>query len=478
MLFDHYALNAKSFDEYFSTSGHFRERLQDVLNVIDKFSIRDMHDLDERAKMAFRERGITFRLNEVPSSNDNIFPFDVLPRIITADEWAIIQRGLVQRIKALNAFLCDIYDKQRIITDGIMPEGIIASCSEFSPELRGIRPSGGIYLPISGCDLIRNTDGNFYVLEDNLRVPSGVSYLLENRKMMQELYPEWMKQLPLHEVDNYPDMLRQTLQSLASHQTDRFVVVLTPGPYNSAYYEHDYLAKQMDCPLVENADLFVKNQYVYWRSPAGEQRVDVIYRRTDEQFLDPSFFRPDSLLGIPGLVEAYRLGHVALANALGTGVADDKAIYHFVPAMIRYYLNEEPVLPQINTLMASIPAEQNYILAHLSELVIKVVNQSGGYGMLIGPQASLQEIEDFREKIIKMPRAYIAQPLVQLSTIPTLSGDNIQPLRVDLRVYILHGNNGTWVLPGALTRVALRKGSYVVNSCQGGGSKDTWVMKK
>lgn len=475
-LFSDYQLFERSYDEYFSEPGQSRDSLADIIHMVQALSLKDLNILNLKAKKSFKERGITFKVYSKANVVKEVFPFDLLPRMISSVEWQKIERGLTQRIKALNAFLNDIYGSQNIIKDGIIPESIINSCEEFLPTLRGIIPLGQVPINIAGCDLIRNTDGEFYVLEDNLRVPSGVSYLMENRKVMKELLPEWMQGLNICEVENYPQKLKAALHSLMQNEEQPLLVVLTPGIYNSAYFEHRYLAEQMQCPLVENSDLFVKNQQVFWRSSSGAQKVAVIYRRIDDQYMDPNFFRADSLLGIPGIMDAYAAGQVVLANAPGNGVADDKAIYHFVPAMIRYYLNESIILPQIPTWLAADKQDCDYILSNLKDLVIKMVNQSGGYGMLIGPQATRLQLKEFREKIQRLPRAYVAQPLIELSTAPALSRQHLRPHRVDLRVFVVSGNNGTWVLPGALTRVALKKRSYIVNSSQGGGSKDTWVM--
>lgn len=476
-LFGSYKPLENTFDEYFGVATTARPSLAKVIDSIEALTLQELSQLHHQVKQEFKKEGITFKVYANQESEDHIFPFDLLPRIITAAEWRKVEQGMLQRIHALNHFLDDIYGAQRIIKDKRIPDFLIQSCSEYLPQLQGAMQPGRASINVAGCDLIRDSSGELHVLEDNLRVPSGVSYLINNRKVMKKFIPEWMQHVEIHDVEQFPQKLKSTLQSLArTNQDNPLVVVLTPGAYNSAYYEHCFLAQQMGCPLVENHELFVKNKIVYWHSFDGSKKVDVIYRRTDEQFLDPTFFRKDSLLGVPGLVEAYTSGHVALANALGNGVADDKAIYHYVPDMIKYYLGEEPMLPQITTYMGAEKMECEYILTHLDKLVIKMVNQSGGYGMLIGPQASREQLEDIRQKIIAAPRTYVAQPLIELSSMPTLHHEQINSRRVDLRVYILTGQEQSWVLPGALTRVALKEKSYIVNSSQGGGSKDTWVL--
>lgn len=476
-LFDNYSIPKHNYDEYFSSQRHPRQSLHELFPTINNLSLTQLCRLDKKAKQILKKNGITFKVYSGNKSSDHTFPFDLLPRIISAKDWQKIERGLQQRIQALNIFVRDIYGPQKIIKNGILPPSIIDTCSDYISSLQGRRLSGEIPINIAGFDLIRNTDGEFYILEDNLRTPSGVSYVLENRQLMRGLLPEWMEESAIRDVSDYPLLLADMLKSLARHNQDApLVVLLTPGPYNSAYFEHAYLAEKIHCPLVESSDLFVENDRVFWRSDKGIRQVDVIYKRTDDTYLDPTYFRPDSLLGIPGIINAHLAGHVVFANALGNGVADDKAIYYYVPEIIRYYLGEEPVIPQITTYLASNEEDCRYILAHMDKLVIKVVNQSGGYGMLIGPQASLAQMREFREKIIASPRNYIAQPLIELSTTPTLSKRQLRPCRVDLRTFVLSGHNKTWVLPGALTRVTMNEDSYIVNSSQGGGSKDTWVM--
>lgn len=475
-LFSGYEPIEDTYDEYYYKHQEIRPAIDHIVSVINKFSLKKLSEYDALIKQVFIERGITFKISSENGLEDRTFPFDLIPRIITALEWKKIENGILQRVKALNLFLDDIYGEQQIIKDKQIPKSLITSCKDFISPLRGVSSPGGARINIAGCDLIRAQDGEFYVLEDNLRVPSGVSYLLENRKIMKEFLPEWMTFLKIHDVDMYPKKLKSALQSLSIAE-DPLIVLLTPGPYNSAYFEHCYLARRMGCPLVENHEIFVQNKKVFWNSKEGVKRIDVIYKRTDDQFLDNTFFRKDSLLGIRGLVDSYASGNVALANALGNGVADDKAIYCFVPKMIEYYLNENSILPQIKTYIAANLDDKAYILENLHELVIKVVNQSGGHGMLIGPQSTKEQQNEFYKKITASPRDYIAQPLINLSSMPALSGTELYPHRIDLRIFAISGCNQAWVLPGALTRVALKKGSYVVNSCQGGGSKDTWVLK-
>jgi len=477
-LFDNYSMPKHNYDEYFSSQRHPRKLMNGLFPTISNLSMTQLCQLDKRAKQIFKDNGISFKVYHNKKSSDHTLPFDLLPRIISSQEWETIERGLQQRMQALNIFLRDIYGSQKIIKEGIIPSWIINSCTDYISCLKDRRLAGEIPVNIAGFDLIRNTDGAFYILEDNLRTPSGVSYVIENRQVMRELLPDWMEDAAIRDVSEYPKILGSTLKSLARHHQDNpLVVLLTPGPYNSAYFEHAYLAEKIHCPLVENSDLFVENQRVYWRSKMGKRQVDVIYKRTDDAYLDATFFREDSLLGVDGLVDAHLAGNVVFANALGNGVADDKALYHYVPEIIRFYLGEEPKIPQITTYLAANEDDRRYILAHMDKLVIKVVNQSGGYGMLIGPQASHAEIRMFRDRILASPRDYVAQPLIELSTTPTLSKRQLRPCRVDLRTFVLSGHGKTWVLPGALTRVTLNEDSYIVNSSQGGGSKDTWIME-
>ncbi|AOF80523.1 A circularly permuted ATPgrasp family protein [Methyloversatilis sp. RAC08] len=429
------------------------------------------------ADLVFHRVGITFAVYGEESGKERLIPFDIVPRIIPAQEWKQLAAGLRQRVKALNMFLNDVYHDQEIIKAGHVPAEQILSNSQYRPEMQGVDVPGGIYAHIAGVDVVRAGAGEFYVLEDNLRVPSGVSYMLEDRRMMMRLFPELFSRYRVAPVEHYPDMLLTNLRAVApAGVIDPTVVVLTPGAYNSAYFEHAFLAQQMGVELVEGQDLFVRDEHLYMRTTQGPQRVDVIYRRIDDDFLDPLAFRPDSMLGVPGLLQVYRDGHVTLANAIGTGVADDKSIYPYVPDMIRFYLGEEPLLNNVPTFMCRKPDDLAYVLSHLGELVVKETHGAGGYGMLIGPLATKEEIERFRQLIIDTPDRYIAQPTLALSACPTFVDAGIAPRHIDLRPFVLSGKDINMV-PGGLTRVALREGSLVVNSSQGGGTKDTWILE-
>lgn len=429
------------------------------------------------ADIAFHRVGITFAVYGEEAGKERLIPFDIIPRIIPAKEWKTLQQGLRQRVKALNAFLHDIYHDQHILDAGHIPREQVLNNAQFRPEMKGIDVPAGIYAHIAGVDLVRAGEGEFYVLEDNLRVPSGVSYMIEDRKMMMRLFPELFSRQKIAPVQHYPDMLLENLRTVAPQGVQNpTVVLLTPGAYNSAYFEHTFLAQQMGVELVEGRDLFVKDETVYMRTTQGPQRVDVIYRRLDDDFLDPLAFRKDSMLGVPGLLTAYRAGNVTLANAIGTGVADDKSIYPYVPEMIRFYLGEEPILNNVPTYMLRKPDDLKYVLDHLPELVVKEVHGAGGYGMLVGPASTTGQIEAFRQRIIAAPEKYIAQPTLALSNCPTFVESGIAPRHLDLRPFVLSGKTIDMV-PGGLTRVALREGSLVVNSSQGGGTKDTWVLE-
>jgi uncharacterized circularly permuted ATP-grasp superfamily protein len=429
------------------------------------------------ADSAFLNAGVTFSVYSDKRGAERAFPFDLIPRVITGADWNKISRGLVQRVQALNQFLTDVYGPRRILKEGVIPEAHVLGSSGYLERMAGVTPPQGVYVHIAGIDLIRDPEGNFVVLEDNVRTPSGVSYVLENRGIMKRALPRVFRELAVRSVDTYPTRLKQSLCECAPIDADDpTVVVLTPGPFNSAYFEHSFLARRMGAPLVHASDIIIDSEKVYLRTTAGPRRVHVIYRRIDDDFLDPLVFRKDSLLGVPGLVGAYVAGNVTLANAIGNGVADDKAIYPYVPDMIRFYLSEEPILGQVETYDCSRPSDLSYVLDHLSELVVKAVDGSGGYGMLMGPTATTEEIADFRTKLKEKPRGYIAQPRIDLSTSPTWVDGEVGPRRLDLRPFILTGRE-SWVLPGGLTRVALKEGSYVVNSSQGGGSKDTWVLQ-
>jgi uncharacterized circularly permuted ATP-grasp superfamily protein len=432
----------------------------------------------EEIERALLRMGITFAVYGDTQGTERIFPFDIIPRIVEAYEWGHIEAGLKQRINALNRFIDDVYHDQQIVNDGIVPRHLLEKAKSFREACRGLKPPRGIWCHITGTDLVRHSDGAIYVLEDNLRCPSGVSYVLQNRLVMKRSFPQVFVASQVRPVVDYPSRLYNTLAHLApEHVAEPTIVVLTPGIYNSAYYEHSFLAQQMGVELVEGRDLAVKDGFVYMRTTDGFQRVDVIYRRIDDDFLDPEAFRPDSMLGVPGLMDVYRKGRVALANAPGTGVADDKVIYAYVPEMIRYYLSEEPILPNVPTYVCEKQEDRDYVLAHLGELVVKAANEAGGYGMLVGPHSTREQQAEFSNKIKENPRNYIAQPTLALSRVPTMVDDHFEGRHVDLRPYILYGKD-VWVLPGGLTRVALRKGSLVVNSSQGGGSKDTWVVAR
>jgi len=439
----------------------------------------------EEAEVIFRRVGITFAVygakDEDGHGNERLIPFDLIPRVIPAHEWAEMEKGLAQRVAALNRFIHDVYHDQDIIKAGHVPAEQILQNAQFRPEMMGVDVPGGVYSHISGIDIIRaaNADGSgsYYVLEDNLRVPSGVSYMLEDRKMMMRLFPELFSQHRVAPVAHYPDLLLETLRSVAPPSVNEpTVVVLTPGMHNSAYFEHAFLAQQMGIELVEGQDLFVKDNFVYMRTTQGPKRVDVIYRRVDDDFLDPRAFRKDSTLGCAGLLGAYRAGNVTLSNAIGTGVADDKSIYPYVPKMIEFYLGEKPILNNVPTYMCRKDEDLKYVLANLDELVVKEVHGAGGYGMLIGPAATRAEIEDFRKALLANPSGYIAQPTLALSTCPTYVDHGIAPRHIDLRPFVLSGKE-VQMVPGGLTRVALKEGSLVVNSSQGGGTKDTWVLE-
>jgi uncharacterized circularly permuted ATP-grasp superfamily protein len=431
----------------------------------------------EEAERAFHRVGITFAVYGEDAGTERLIPFDLIPRIIPADEWAVLERGLTQRVSALNAFLDDIYHDQKILAARVVPADRVLGNTQYRREMVGMKVPGGTYAHIAGVDLVRAGAGEFYVLEDNLRVPSGVSYMLENRKMMMRLFPELFATQSIRPIQHYPDLLLENLRAVAPDRGDApTVAVLTPGPYNSAYFEHSFLAQQMGVELVEGQDLFVRDDTVYMRTTRGPQRVHVIYRRVDDDFLDPRAFRADSMLGVPGLFSAYRAGRVTLANAIGTGVADDKSIYPYVPDMIRFYLAEEPVLANVPTWKTHLPEDRAYVLDHLTEVVVKEVHGAGGYGMLIGPASTAAEREEFRRRIVAHPEKYIAQPTLALSTCPTFVAAGVAPRHIDLRPYVLSGRTVTLV-PGGLTRVALREGSLVVNSSQGGGTKDTWVLE-
>ena len=464
------------YDELFVSKGVPRPEAVPLIERINSLPEEELQRRQAAAQLMLFRMGVTFNVYSDNQGKERIFPFDIVPRIISAADWKFLENGLKQRIYALNQFLGDIYGEQKILRDSVIPEELILSASGFLKPCVGLKPPGKIWCHITGTDLVRDRDGQWYVLEDNLRCPSGVSYVLENRRVMKNTLPQVFERLQIKPVEEYPNRLLETLMHLAPcHLPDPTVVVLSPGIYNSAYFEHSFLAQQMGVELVEGRDLVVVDDYLQMRTTKGLKRVDVVYRRIDDDFIDPTVFRPDSLLGVPGIVEVYRHGHLGLANALGTGVADDKVIYAFVPAMIRYYLGEEPILANVPTYLCWERQQQQHVLANLDKLVVKAANESGGYGMLVGPHATPEQRAEFAEKIKASPRNYIAQPTLSLSRVPTMIDGEFEGCHVDLRPYILYGKN-IYVNPGGLTRVALRRGSLVVNSSQGGGSKDTWVV--
>ncbi len=462
-----------------------RPHYRNYLDWLTRQDPQTMRDRREEAEMIFRRVGITFAVygdkDEDGSGTERLIPFDLIPRIIPAHEWQDMQKGLSQRVNALNRFIHDVYHDQEILKAGIIPREQVVNNAQFRPEMMGVDVPNGVYSNISGIDIVRASnakgEGEYYVLEDNLRVPSGVSYMLEDRKMMMRLFPELFSQHRVAPVAHYPDLLLETLRASGPSTTDNpTVVVLTPGMYNSAYFEHAFLAQQMGVELVEGQDLFEKDSFVYMRTTRGPKRVDVIYRRVDDDFLDPKVFRSTSTLGCAGLMEAYRAGHVSICNAVGTGIADDKSIYPYVPQMIEFYLGEKPILNNVPTFQCRKKEDLDYTLAHLQELVVKEVHGAGGYGMLVGPAATKAEIEEFRQVLIAKPDGYISQPTLSLSSCPTYVESGIAPRHIDLRPFVLSGKS-VQMVPGGLTRVALKEGSLVVNSSQGGGTKDTWILE-
>ena len=469
-------MRASSYNEMLEVGGTPRPHCAGYWRWLQEQSEEHLAQKRSEADALFHRVGITFAVYGENAGTERLIPFDIVPRIIPAHEWSRLEAGLKQRVRALNAFIADIYHEQHILRAGVIPPERVLCNLQYRPEMQGVDVPGGIYAHIAGIDVVRDGEGRFCVLEDNLRVPSGVSYMLENRKMMMRLFPELFSQHPIEPVEQYPDLLLENLKSVApSGVTDPTVVLLTPGMYNSAYFEHAFLSQQMGIELVEGQDLFVLDDVLYMRTTRGPQRVDVVYRRIDDDFLDPLSFRPDSTLGVPGLLTVYRAGRVTIANAIGTGVADDKSIYPHVPDMIRFYLAEQPLLDNVHTWILGDPRDRAYVLDHLSELVVKEVHGAGGYGMLIGPAATSTQLDDFRSRIKAHPERYIAQPTLALSTSPTFAASGIAPRHIDLRPFVLSGQEVA-IVPGGLTRVALREGSLVVNSSQGGGTKDTWVL--
>ena len=468
----------KFYDELIDSSGVPRPGARILAERIESLPDGDILARQKAAEAAMYNMGITFTVYGSDEGTEKIFPFDIVPRIVEARDWEYIERGLKQRIHALNLFLDDIYHEQKILKDKAIPEQIILSASSFRPQCVGLDVPHGIWCHITGTDLVRDSDGQMYVLEDNLRCPSGVSYVLENRQVLKRTLPLAFEASRVRAVDDYPARLLETLQFLApGHVSSPTVVVLTPGMYNSAYFEHSFLAQQMGVELVEGSDLVVMDGFVHMRTTRGFQRVDVIYRRIDDDFIDPTAFRTDSVLGVPGLMDVYRNGRVALANAPGTGIADDKAVYAYLPQIVRYYLGEDMILPNVPTYICADKKDREYVLANLDKLVVKATNESGGYGMLVGPHSTKAQQAEFAGLIRNNPRNYIAQPTLSLSRAPVLVEDHFEGRHIDLRPYILYGRE-IYVLPGGLTRVALKKGSLVVNSSQGGGSKDTWVLSE
>jgi uncharacterized circularly permuted ATP-grasp superfamily protein len=477
MKFDAYDLEG-FFDEIFIDNRTPRHEARMLIQKIETLSDGEMARRQQHVERSLLQMGITFNVYGETDGAERIWPFDLIPRIVKASEWAWIDRGLKQRIFALNLFLQDVYNEGKIIKDGVIPEEIVKSAASFREPCKGLKPPQGIWCHITGTDLVRNHDGQIYVLEDNLRCPSGVSYVLANRRIMKRTFPTIFETSQVRPVDDYPNRLFDTLRHLAPDWiSSPRVAVLTPGRFNSAYFEHTFLAQEMGVELVEGQDLVVADGYVKMKTTKGLERVDVIYRRIDDDFIDPETFRSDSMLGVPGLMEVYRAGRVALANAPGNGIADDKAMYAYVPRIIKYYLDEEPIIPNVPTYICMEEDDQKYVLDHLDALVVKAANESGGYGMLIGPHSTASQRSEFARRIRENPRNYIAQPTLGLSRVPSLVEGRFEGRHVDLRPYILYGED-IHVLPGGLTRVALKKGSLVVNSSQGGGSKDTWVLSE
>lgn len=476
MRFEDYEVDSGTYDDTFEPAGGVRELYRELFSRLAELRPEEIEQRRRLVELILRNQGVTFTVYSDDTGIEKVFPFDPIPRLISADEWSVVERGLIQRVHALNLFLADIYGAQRILDDGLIPPELIYRAGSFRREMVGMTPPQGIYTHIVGTDLIRDEAGALHVLEDNVRSPSGVSYVLECRDVMKRVFRVLFESYGVRPIEGYPDWLRETLLHVAPRAVpEPTVVLLSPGMYNSAYFEHSFLARCMGIPLVEGRDLLVRDGVVCMRTTQGLRRVDVIYRRIDDDFLDPVTFRPDSVLGCPGLFAAYRSGAVALANAPGTGVADDKAIYPFVPEMIRYYLSEEPILPNVPTYIASRSEDRKFILENMHELVVKQTDASGGYGMLIGPQATREQIAEFKRRVEHEPRSYIAQRTIQLGKHPTLVEGRLEGRCIDLRPYILYGDQ-IRVMPGGLTRVALRRGSLVVNSSQGGGYKDTWVL--
>jgi uncharacterized circularly permuted ATP-grasp superfamily protein len=472
-----YDVPLNTWDEMFHEDKKVRTEYSRVMDYLDKETSDELNKKEELSKMLFMNQGITFTVYNSGEGVEKIFPFDIIPRIISSEEWEFIERGIKQRVTALNLFLKDVYSDQFIIKDGVVPIDIIYSCPHFLREMVNLKVPHDIYIHIAGIDLIRDYDGTYYILEDNVRTPSGVSYMLENREITKRLFPDLLPDCKVRSVTEYPNVLYNNLMKLSPRPIAKpTIVLLSPGSFNSAYFEHTTLARLMGIELVEGPDLIVENHKVYMKTTAGLEQVDVIYRRVDDDYLDPLVFNSDSLLGVAGLMNAYRKGNVTIVNAVGNGVADDKAIYVYVPDMIKYYLNEEPLLKNVPTYQLKNDSERLYVFDHIHEMVIKKTNGSGGYGMLMGHASTVEEIEAYKLEIMKDPRQFIAQPTISLSSAPCYISGKLQPRRVDFRPFALCGPDGITIIPGGLTRVALKEGSLVVNSSQGGGSKDTWVL--
>jgi uncharacterized circularly permuted ATP-grasp superfamily protein len=480
LLFDSYKPIPGTFDEMVDAEGLARPQARRAVRTLDALTPGQFSSYQSLAELSLYSQGVTFSVYSDRRGTEKIFPICLVPRVIAANEWAKVEKGLAQRIAALCAFLDDIYGPQKILSSGVAPPELLLGAKFFLPKLKGLKPPGGVRIPIAGIDLIRSPDGVFRVLEDNVRTPSGVSYVVENRLVTKRIFQGAVAESAVRPVEQYPSELAETLRAISPvDPSETHMVLLTPGSFNSAYFEHTFLARTMGIDLVEPGDLFVEGDTVFVRTTHGPKRIHVIYRRIDDDYLDPEFFRPDSLLGVPGLMRAYAAGRVSLVNTPGNGVADDKAIYPFVPDMIKYYLGEEAILAQVDTFVCARPSELTYVVENLHQLVVKAVDEAGGYGMLMGPQATAAERDEFRKRVLAEPRRYIAQHRVELSSCPTWDPARscLAPRRVDLRPFVLTRPSGSWVLPGGLTRVALVEGSYVVNSSQGGGSKDTWVQK-
>jgi len=479
-LFDAYAPLEGSWDEIFSGSGEPRPGLRRPLAALLTTGFDELARAQNLAERSLLNQGVTFSVYSDERGSEKIFPFCLVPRVVAAADWRRVEKGLEQRINALHAFLDDVYGEQRIFTSPRVPADVVLGAKHYLPKLRGVRPPHGVRIHVAGIDLIRDPDGTFRVLEDNLRTPSGVSYVMENRLVTKRVFPKKFAEAGVRRVDHYPARLAEVLRGVAPEDGgDPLVVVHTPGPFNSAYFEHSFLARTMGVELVQGSDLCVVDDRVFLNTTRGLRRVHVVYRRVDDDFLDPEAFRPDSMLGVPGIIRAWARGHVTLVNAPGNGVADDKAVCALVPEMIRFYLGEDAILADVQTYVCAREDDRRYVVEHLGELVVKAVDGAGGYGMLMGPESTAAERDEFRRRILAEPRRYVAQHRVELSTCPTWNPETrtLVPRRVDLRPFVLTGRDGSWVLPGGLTRVALREGSYVVNSSQGGGSKDTWVLQ-